>query len=88
MFSQCLVTTVTAFAHQLCAAVKGQLNSLPDYNSSSADASQQWLELIAEKGVCICFTGLLQPSNVGYNNGNHAQIETIHVPYRQQSLPT
>ena len=66
LFAQCLVAVVTALAHQLSAAVSGHLNPMPDYHESPADVSRQWLELIAEKGVCVCITGLLQLTSVSH----------------------
>ena len=59
LFCQCLVATVTGFANMLMSAAKGRLNHACDYVRKPNEASQQWLDLIAAKGVLVCFNTLL-----------------------------
>ena len=74
LFCQCLVATVTGFANMLMSAAKGRLNHACDYVKKPNEASQQWLDLIAAKGVLVCFNTLLLTTMVnqwtdGWING-------------------
>ena len=53
MFSQCLVALATSFAHSLKAAAEGRLNGAVEYGASGAEAGQQWLRLVASRGVLL-----------------------------------
>ena len=50
---QCLTAVVTAFAHHLMAAARGQLNPAVEYQPDGAESSNQWLRLVAKKGVLV-----------------------------------
>ncbi len=65
MFSQCLVSVVTSFAHSLVMAIKGQLNPGVEYENKNQDASRQWLQMVAKKGLLVHMQSTMLPNEVG-----------------------
>lgn len=61
LFSQALTATVTAFAHQLSLALRGELNPGVEYGDSNANSSRQWLQMVGKKGVLAHFEGTMLP---------------------------
>ena len=55
---------VTAFGHHLVRAGRGHLNPGVEYEEDSREASQQWLQMIAKKGVLLHMQSTLVPTNV------------------------
>lgn len=53
LFMQCLTAVVTAFAHHLMAATRGHLNPVVEYEPEGTESSNQWLRLVAKKGVLV-----------------------------------
>ncbi len=66
MFSQCLTSVVTSFAHFLMKAVKGQLNPGVEYEAKNQEASRQWLQMVAKKGLLIHMQSTLLPNEVPF----------------------
>ncbi len=64
LFSQALTATVTAFAHQLSLALRGELNPGVEYGDSNANSSRQWLQMVGKKGVLAHFEGTMLPKEV------------------------
>ena len=64
LFSQVLTSLVSAFAQQLCLALRGELNSGVEYGDSNRNSSKQWLQMIGKKGVLVHFEGTMLPKEV------------------------
>jgi hypothetical protein len=64
LFSQSLTAVVTAFAHQLTVALRGELNTGVEYDDSNANSSKQWLQMVGKKGVLAHFEGTMLPREV------------------------
>ena len=64
LFSQCLTSVLTAFAHHLVKAARNQLNPGVEYETKNAEASQQWLQMIAKKGVLVHLQTTMLPEEV------------------------
>ena len=64
LFAQCLTSVITAFGHQLVKAGRGHLNPGVEYEEDSRETSQQWLQMIAKKGVLLHMQSTLVPTNV------------------------
>ena len=67
LFSQIVTAIVTAFSHQLCLALRGELNPGVEYGDSNTNSSRQWLQMIGKKGVLVHLEGTMLPKIVrGY----------------------
>ena len=59
-----MTSVVTAFGHQLVKAGRGHLNPGVEYEEDNHETSQQWLQMIAKKGVLLHMQSTLIPTNV------------------------
>ena len=55
---------VTSFAHSLVKAVNGQLNPGVEYETKNHEASSQWLQMVAKKGVLVHLQSTMLPKEV------------------------
>ena len=80
LFCHCLVAAVTGFANLLMLAARGKLNHANEFIKDSSVASQQWLDIIAAKGVLVCFRTAFLPTVVSF------YLSLLFVWYPSQTM--
>ncbi|CAK8691769.1 unnamed protein product [Clavelina lepadiformis] len=62
VFSQSLITAISAFSSQLRCAIGGTFNNMKAYGVRSEEASKKWLDQCMSIGACVIFQTTLNPN--------------------------